>query len=1117
MVSLTSHQPGSYLSGQVTLSGVARDDKEITSLSITLDGGTNWQSVEAIDAEEEQWSFPLDTESMTDGRIRVLLRAGDGAGKVTITDELVFSIDNTAPVLLVTGPRDYGTRAFNTLVSVDVAASDVHPIKHFGIEIFDESGNALGDPVEVEQAASPWSFVFRSDDYYPAGFDPESGEFRFTVYVYAEDDAGNVSTRFYHTDDVRQANNQEPLTAAQLASILFPNAGITGRSAAVDADTLRNLAFSRSEPLNLDFDESLDRPQITLTAPNIRGSEPYSVPMNATINGSARDDDAVAADFPKLKLWREGVDEPADWVDLREAGDTSTPEIFDFEYTLPADEAGQFRLSIAAEDVNGVRTVIEALPIVITTGAPKLDITSPANGSFQSGTFGLEGTAEHDAGPPTIDLSFDDGENYDSGFSTTATGDVWDFSVDTSSFDDGSYTLRVRATSATDVENSESISLTFDNTPPTVSITQPADGSGVNGIVELRGTADDNIQVARVEYLDPASGSWELFGTEANPQLYSWSTQIDTGSLTDGDDVELRVRVTDRGGNQAEAAATVTVTQAGDAPVVGFTNIDAAGDFGDNVFTGSATVLGTVSDDDWVDASSIEIRSRYQATQADPWSTWSSWDAVTSTGSNSTLVEFQNAFSAAVEGFYQFELRATDSDAGDRKLGEALVTTTTAPIPFVLDSSPPAVTVDTITGGIESGGVITTRESLTLEGSASDTMGVSTVEYRVTASDGSFPFGSSWTAATTDPAVIGPGVTTLTWDFAITVGGGGLTTGEYSLEIRAVDGALKQGVVTRQIAVDTVAPTISLQEPIDGASVNGTVTIRGVSDDNNQVARSYYWIGPNGDAPPTLPTVSNNNGWSEFGQAYGWSAAWDTYAYQQSEQGDFSAGAYTLHVVSRDNAGNLSSVQTADVTLDQSTDRPSIAVSNLDEAGTGVPSPEGTAPDNLLTGSALISGTISDDDGVDGASIEVRFQSYDWGLGTFGAWGAWMPVDTSYAGVRTSGSWSHDAAFLGEGVHQIQIRAVDTGFAAVLDPEYDDQDNFNWERIGQIAFAYDAAVPAAAVTGPAEGSFHNANFQLTGTASDANGVSSVEVDDGSGFAGAVFGTGTWTLDRKSVV
>ncbi|MFX0062256.1 MAG: Ig-like domain-containing protein [Candidatus Hermodarchaeota archaeon] len=94
-----------------------------------------------------------------------------------------------------------------------------------------------------------------------------------------------------------------------------------------------------------------------------------------------------------------------------------------------------------------------------------------------------------------------------------------------------------------------------DTTPPTVSITNPADGATVGGTISVTASASDNVGVDKVEfYID---GSLQATDTSP-PYSYSW----DTTSYSDGSHT-IMAKAYDTSGNTNTDTITVTVDNTG--------------------------------------------------------------------------------------------------------------------------------------------------------------------------------------------------------------------------------------------------------------------------------------------------------------------------------------------------------------------------------------------------------------------------------------------------------------------------------------------------------------------------------------------------------------------------
>ncbi len=131
-----------------------------------------------------------------------------------------------------------------------------------------------------------------------------------------------------------------------------------------------------------------------------------------------------------------------------------------------------------------------------------------------------------------------------------------------------------------------STSTTADTTPPTVSITAPANGATVSGTISVSATASDNVAVANVQFqLDGVNLGTAL--TSA-PYTQSW----DTTTAANGTHT-LTAVATDTSGNKSSASVSITVsntTSTGTAPTVTLTSPTSG-----STYTAPASILLTAN------------------------------------------------------------------------------------------------------------------------------------------------------------------------------------------------------------------------------------------------------------------------------------------------------------------------------------------------------------------------------------------------------------------------------------------------------------------------------------------------------------------------------------------
>jgi hypothetical protein len=197
---------------------------------------------------------------------------------------------------------------------------------------------------------------------------------------------------------------------------------------------------------------------------------------------------------------------------------------------------------------------------------PVVVVSAPVAGSTLAAVVQVVGTASDDRGVAAVALSVD-GAAYSSVSGIAA----WSFALDTTQYEDGGHTLRVRATDAAGNEASTSTAVTFlnatpeppppppDLTPPLLAVTAPAQGATVTGAVTVVGTAEDAGGVASVDVrvddraFEPASGT------------STWSYALETSALSDGSH-ELTVRAIDTAGNAATARYELVVNNGAPVP-----------------------------------------------------------------------------------------------------------------------------------------------------------------------------------------------------------------------------------------------------------------------------------------------------------------------------------------------------------------------------------------------------------------------------------------------------------------------------------------------------------------------------------------------------------------------
>lgn len=358
-------------------------------------------------------------------------------------------------------------------------------------------------------------------------------------------------------------------------------------------------------------------------------------------------------------------------------------------------------------------------------------------------------------------------------------------------------------------------------------------------------------------------------------------------------------------------------------------------------------------------------------------------------------------------------------------------------------NQPPTVEIETPAEGS------TVNGTTTVAGNASDDDGdVQSVEVRI--DDG------PWTNAS------GTNDWTFDWD----------TTqhadGEHTISARSYDGENHSQVRTRNVTVqnggngssDGQAPSVTIDEPAEGAEVSGTTDVLGTASD--------------ADGNVTDVRVRIDDGpWVQADGTDSWSFSWDT-----TQHAD---GGHTVTVEAVDDGNKTATAQR------------NVTVANGGSGGGGSGSGGGQAPTvsiddpsdgTTVNGTVLVAGTASDPDG---NLSEVKARVDD---------GFWSPANGT---AEWSFSW--DTTSVEDGDHTITVQAVDDGGMttnATLNVTVE-----NGDQNGQ---------PTVEITQPKPNATVNGTIEILGNASDPDGsIEGVEVRIGHSAWRSAQGTESWGL------
>jgi hypothetical protein len=334
---------------------------------------------------------------------------------------------------------------------------------------------------------------------------------------------------------------------------------------------------------------------------------------------------------------------------------------------------------------------------------------------------------------------------------------------------------------------------TADTTPPSVSISSPANGSTASGTVTVSANASDNVGVVGLQFqLDGAN-----LGAEdtASPYSTSWNTTTaSNGSHT------LTAIARDAAGNRTTSnPVTVTVSNSTadtTPPTVSITSPTSG-----STASGTITVSANASDNVGVIGVQFQLDGVNLGAEdtASPYSI--SWDTTTASNASHTLT-------------------AIARDAAGNRTTSSPVTVTVSN--STADTTPPTVSITSPTGGSTVSGTIT------VSANASDNVGVAGVQFQLDganlgAEDTASPYSISWNTTTASNA--SHTLTAIARDAA-----GNRTTSS------AVT------VTVSNSTADTTPPTVSITSPTGGSTVSATITVSANASDNVGVAGVQFQL-----------------------------------------------------------------------------------------------------------------------------------------------------------------------------------------------------------------------------------------------------------------------------------
>ena len=154
--------------GTFVFAGTCSDDKEVTSIKLTITNTTTKETYQANDVvlgeKKDTWSVdvnnfeegvgPFNGWQLPDGKYELNVVAYDAAGHSSGVSARTFEIDNTAPVVILTSPGTTDIKnatAYGSSFKVAGTIADEHTIAELTVSIYDKDKNLLNTEPYVEE------------------------------------------------------------------------------------------------------------------------------------------------------------------------------------------------------------------------------------------------------------------------------------------------------------------------------------------------------------------------------------------------------------------------------------------------------------------------------------------------------------------------------------------------------------------------------------------------------------------------------------------------------------------------------------------------------------------------------------------------------------------------------------------------------------------------------------------------------------------------------------------------------------------------------------------------------------------------------------------------------
>ena len=587
-------------------------------------------------------------------------------------------------------------------------------------------------------------------------------------------------------------------------------------------------------------------PELSLVAPDA-GNYSGTLLFNASVT------DALS-DVKSVQFGYNLAGENVTWLDgVEELDGSSWTTSLDTTFL----EDGRYNVSVRSNDsLDNKNEILDAVEIIVDNLPPSFELLSPISDTFNGNVLFNASATDSGTGVKSVDFGYNPaGDSSVTWVEASEDADgYWVAAVDTSEFEDGTYSIHIRSADfyGNDDTLSDVAEILLDNQPPVAVLISP-EANNYTGSIVLNASVEDSgtgVESVQFSYVVFGSDSVTDYDGVEGPDGY-WSYNLDTSTLVDGTYL-LYVKSNDSSGHY-NAFVPVTIVVDNSAPGVLMVAPDAGSYSGD-------LLLRAESDGGVIDVSLVEFGYR-NSDDANAIISWFNGLAEDSGGFwNYTLDT-----SLLRDGSYMISVRSTDLLGQETVLEDV--------VEVALDNTRPVVSLVAPVAGDYMGELVFNASS---DGGAS---GVELVEFGYRGSDADAVI--TWFDGSEDANGY--------WN--ATLNTTPLPDDVYTLSARSTDfaGNRMESLDVVRIVVDHSAPDLSLIVPVAG-NYSGELLFNASSDGGaGRVQLVEFGYGKSSGGSVTWIDGTDD------GRDY-WSKVFDTTELEED--------SYNLSVRSTDSVGN---------------------------------------------------------------------------------------------------------------------------------------------------------------------------------------------------------------------